>query len=358
MRIRINNKHCVLQLEEMFKEKTWMTTYIKWLKISAFACMTNADECRRQICYYATIYHLSLSLFTYTVGLFKRSFLHLEQTFFFFISTRDMWIRRFFSKYMLWMGDVPKFLEMTWKAPQINPSVIFFKTNLPSNSTAGMYSLNATSGIHPSFNPKENYTFVFPLPEAACCCWQSCWYKQELELISMLQSWVIPTSIHVLHCGWLSRKDSYWEEHVWRCAPDEVIARKFGKAAASDGRRVITQAHEGAVSSVWQSSPNSGLIHHMGIMLLTGRTPQEILYQVQPIFRKPKQSHPPSGHTLRLVGMREDKRAGVFDGKKKITFALDYIPQQSTPFLFSEKWLCCCYSCFIFSSPNNFGILS
>lgn len=42
-----------------------------------------------------------------------------------------------------------------------------------------------------------------------------------------------------------------------------------------NGRRVITLAHEGAVSSVWQSSHNSGLIHHMGIMPLTGTTPKK-----------------------------------------------------------------------------------
>lgn len=38
---------------------------------------------------------------------FMHGFMHLEQTYFFFISMGDMWIRRFFSKYMLRMGDIP-----------------------------------------------------------------------------------------------------------------------------------------------------------------------------------------------------------------------------------------------------------
>ena len=41
------------------------------------------------------------------------------------------------------------------------------------------------------------------------------------------------------------------------------------------GRRVITPAHEGVVSTVWQSRHNSGLIHHMGIMPLTGTAPKK-----------------------------------------------------------------------------------
>lgn len=102
------------------------------------------------------------------------------------------------------------------------------------------------------------------------------------------------------------------KERKWRCASDEAIAGKIGKPAASYGRRVITRAHEGAASSVWQSSHNSGLIHHMGTLLLTGRTPQEILYQVQHSVRKPKQSPP-----ARLVEKRVDKQAGVSDRKKK-----------------------------------------
>lgn len=50
--------------------------------------------------------------------------------------------------------------------------------------------------------------------------------------------------------------------------PDEVITKKIGKAAAS---WVITPTREGTESSAWQSSDNSGLIHHMGITQLSGK---------------------------------------------------------------------------------------
>lgn len=43
---------------------------------------------------------------------------------------------------------------------------------------------------------------------------------------------------------------------------------------------------------VWQSGHNSGLIHHMGIMLLAGTT-TEILHSLPPSNRKYKQSPPP-----------------------------------------------------------------
>lgn len=156
----------------------------------------------------------------------------------------------------------------------------------------------AGSGIHPPFHPKENYIFAIPLPYAACC--DSPVDKNKCLSLFLCFSHGLyqhPTISNIVAGVWLSRKESYWEEYVWRCVSDEVTAGKSGKPAASDGRLVITPAHEGTVSSVWQSSHNSGLIHHMGIMLLTGRTPQEILYQVLPSIRKSKQSHPPSEHT-------------------------------------------------------------
>lgn len=49
-------------------------------------------------------------------------------------------------------------------------------------------------------------------------------------------------------------------------------------------RQVITPAHEGPVSSVWQSSHNSGLIHHMGIMPLTGTAPKKSYTRSSPVL--------------------------------------------------------------------------
>lgn len=70
------------------------------------------------------IYHQCLSI--YTVGLFYDWFPASgvgAVTYIFlnvFISTDDMWVRWFFSKDELWMGDLPNFLEMTCRAPWIN----------------------------------------------------------------------------------------------------------------------------------------------------------------------------------------------------------------------------------------------
>lgn len=82
--------------------------------------------------------------------------------------------------------------------------------------------------------------------------------------------------------AWWSRKGNYWGENVWRCALDEVIILGRLGNQQPHGRRVITPAHEGAVSSVWQSTHNSGLIHHMGIMPLTGTTPKKSYTRFSP----------------------------------------------------------------------------
>ena len=69
------------------------------------------------------------------------------------------------------------------------------------------------------------------------------------------------------------------------------------------GRRVITPVREGAVSSVWQSSHNSGLIHHMGIMPLAGTTPTKSYTRSSPAWESLNSPIPlPSTHTLRLLG--------------------------------------------------------
>lgn len=82
------------------------------------------------------------------------------------------------------------------------------------------------------------------------------------------------------------------------------------------GRRVITPAHEGAVSSVWQSSHNSGFIHHMGIMPLTGTTPKKSYTRSSPASESLNNPIPPlSTHCVWLESKRE--RLGVIDWKKK-----------------------------------------
>lgn len=78
------------------------------------------------------------------------------------------------------------------------------------------------------------------------------------------------------------------------------------------GRRAITLTHEGVVSSVWQSSHNSGLIHHMGIMQLTGTTPKKSYTRSTPASQSLNNPIPLLS-THCLVGKRQSKWAGIID---------------------------------------------
>lgn len=117
-----------------------------------------------------------------------------------------------------------------------------------------------------------------------------------------------------------------WElvrlENMWMCSSDQ----KIGKPAASQE----TGNHSGS----WGSSDSSLAINPQqwshsshGYYAAHRYNPQEILYQVQSSIRKPKQSHPPTEHTLCLVRKREGKWAGIIDWKKKkTTFILGCVP--------------------------------
>lgn len=78
------------------------------------------------------------------------------------------------------------------------------------------------------------------------------------------------------------------------------------------GRRVITPTHEGVLSRVWQSSHNSGLIHHMGIMQLTGTTPKKSYTRSSPASESLNNPIPLLS-THCLVGKRQSKWAGIID---------------------------------------------
>lgn len=106
------------------------------------------------------------------------------------------------------------------------------------------------------------------------------------------------------------------------------------------GRRVITPAHEGAVSSVWQSSHNSGLIHHMGIMPLTGTAPKKSYTRSSPASEKPEQPHPPSEHThcVWLERERANEPELLTERKKHLSWAVSH--RKGGPFVYKEKWLC------------------
>lgn len=54
---------------------------------------------------------------------------------------------------------------------------------------------------------------------------------------------------------------------------------KLGSQQQPHWRWVITWTRERTECGAWQSSDNSGLIHHRSIMLLTGTEPKEILDQ-------------------------------------------------------------------------------
>lgn len=143
-----------------------------------------------------------------------------------------------------------------------------------------------------------------------------------------------------------------------RCASDEMITGKIGKPATSRE----TGNHTGS----WGSSeyrlaitPQQWSHSSHGYYAAHRYSPQEILYQVQPSIRQPKQSHPPSEHTLCLAGKREGKLAGIIEWKKEkkkqqhLSWAVFHC--KGRPFMFSKKksswgrW----YSCFLFSPPNN-----
>lgn len=84
------------------------------------------------------------------------------------------------------------------------------------------------------------------------------------------------------------------------------------------GRRVITPAHEGVVSTVWQSRHNSGLIHHMGIMPLTGTAPKKSYTRSSPASDSLNNPIPLlSTHCVWLERERANEQELLSERKKK-----------------------------------------
>lgn len=120
---------------------------------------------------------------------------------------------------------------------------------------------------------------------------------------------------------------------MWRYALDEVITGKIGKPVAS---RVITPAHEGVVSSVWQSSHNSGFIHHMGIILLTGTTPKKSYTRSSPASESLNNPIPLlSTHCVWLERERANEQELLTE--RKNTFILGRVPLQRRPIYVQRK---------------------
>lgn len=121
------------------------------------------------------------------------------------------------------------------------------------------------------------------------------------------------------------------------------------------GRRVITPAHEGVVSTVWQSRHNSGLIHHMGIIPLTGTAPKKSYTRSSPasdslnnpipllsthcVWRKER------GQMSRNYWVKERKK------QKKKTFILGRVPLQRQTIYVQQKKVCEALDIHAFSFP-------
>lgn len=139
-------------------------------------------------------------------------------------------------------------------------------------------------------------------------------------------------------------KGSYWEVNVWRWLLGGLGNQR------PHGRRVITPAHEGAMSSVWQSSHNSGLIHHMGIMPLTGTTPKKSYTRSSPASKSLNSPIPLlSTHSVSGWNERVNEQELLTERKKHLSWAVS----QSEGGPFVEKWLCS-----FCSSQNNLLLMA
>lgn len=219
--------------------------------------------------------------------------------------------------------------EMTWKA-----GAIFFELIL-AGAVQWERTLTCCSGIHPPFHPKENYTSASPTPRCSML-WQSCWYKHNSFASSSstrkVSTFLFCLLVLFLACilvqcyGLLLSKvrQEVSDGRTWGGVLQmSWLPRRLGIQQPHE-RRVITPTHEGVATSVWQSSHNSGLIHHMGIMLLTGTTPKKS-YTRSNLASESLNNPSPLLCTHCLVGETQAKWTGVIDLKKK-TFILGCVP--------------------------------
>lgn len=117
-------------------------------------------------------------------------------------------------------------------------------------------------------------------------------------------------------------------------------------------RRVITPTHEGVVSSVWQSSHNSGFIHHMGIMLLTGTTPKKSYTRSSPASESLNNPIPLlSTHCVWLERDRPNEQELLHLKEKTLILGRVRLWRQ----LIYVQWKML-FTLFLCSSPNNFGV--